>query len=292
MTLEAPPSPADAGTSGSSVTTPSSAAVAPPVAAQSPGATSEGNSQSAASAQAAVEKLSIMGVEIDKSKVPSELLDKVEGWNKSYTEKSQRLTAAEKKAQALDQLANDQAFRQWYWERVNGKPGEAKEDPYALTPERQAELLSDPKQFRDYIEGLTKVAVDRYAVPAANQARAEAMTLRNEQTVSRLATEHKDFDQLNNEGKIEEVVAKYAQQGVDIDLEDAYWLAKRPFMESEAEIKAQQRVAEKVNGSTTPPSGAPPAGIKIVSGKGMSFEDKMRTAFEHNLRGEKIKFGE
>lgn len=238
-----------------------------------------------------VEKLSIMGVDIEKSKVPPELLGKVDSWNKAYTETTQKLSAAEKKAQALDQLSNHQGFQKWYWEQMNGgaKPEVKKEDPYNLTPETQAELLSDPAKMRSYIEGLTKSVIDQYALPAANEARREAQTLRNEQTIEHLAEKYKDFDNLTD--KISEVIGKYYQKnGVDIDLEDAYWLAKRPFMESEAEIKAHQRVEEKVNGSTLPPSGAPPAGVKMISGKGMSFEEKMRVAAEHAFRGEKVKF--
>lgn len=241
---------------------------------------------------APIEKLSIMGMEIEKSKVPPELLEKVDAWNKAYTEKSQKLSEAEKKAQQLDQLSNHPAFQKWYYEQLRGpQPQTPPEDPYNLTPERQAELLSDPKRMREYVEGLAKSVVEKYALPAANQARMEAVTLRNEQRVAQLADKYKDFDDLNGQGKIEEVVAKYARQGVDIDLEDAYWLAKRPFMESEATARAHQRVQEKVNGTTLQPSGAPAnTGIKPVSGKGLSLEEKMRMAFEASLRNEKIKF--
>lgn len=255
--------------------------------------TAEGQTTQQAEVTApAAEKLSIMGVEIEKSKVPPEMLDKVDQWNRSYTEKSQKLSEAEKKAKSLDQLANNPAFQKWYYEQLRGpQAATPAEDPYKLTPETQAELLSNPDKMRSYVEGLATAVVNKYALPAAQQAQLEAKTLRNETAIARLADKYKDFDDLNNQGKIEEIVSKYARQGVDMDLDDAYWLAKRSFMESEAESKAHQRVQEKVNGSTLQPSGAPAnTGIKPVSGKGLSFEEKMRVAAEHAYRGEKIRF--
>lgn len=254
-----------------------------PVPEQAPGA---------GTAPVAPEMLTIMGTQIEKSKVPPEFLEKVQGWEKSYTQKTQEYSAARKKAEALDQLSRHPAFQKWYAEQTNpqARKAEPESDPWALTPEKQAELLSDPKAMRTYIEGLTKNVVEQVALPAARQAQYEARTLRNEQEVNRLAAKYSDFDDLNNNGKIEAATAKYAQRGVDLELEDAYWLAKRPFMESEAQVKAQQRVQEKVSASTLPPGGGAPSQVKLIPAKGLSFEDKLRAAFAAKFRGEEIKF--
>lgn len=254
-------------------------------------ATAEGQQGQAQETAPAPEMLSIMGVEIDKSKVPPELLEKVDHWNREYTQKSQKLSEAEKKAAQLDQLANYPGFQKWYWQEINGGKEAPKEDPFKLTPERQAELLSDSDKFQQYVQSMILDGINRYAMPAANQAKEEAQVLRSEQEVSRLAQAYEDFDDLNDSGKIQEIVAQYAQRGSEIDLEDAYWLAKRPYMESQAELRAHQRVGEKINGSTLQPSGAP-AGerVKTLPGKGLSFEDKVRIAAEHAFRGEKMRF--
>lgn len=248
----------------------------------------EGQTPQVADTKPVEEKLSIMGMEIEKSKVHPELLEKVDSWNKSYTEKSQALSAAEKKAKALEQLSQNPAFQKWYYDQLRGpQPEQPKEDPYKLTPERQAELLSDPQKMQDYFKGLATSVIKEVALPAAEAARHEAQVLRSEREIEALKAAHPDAQDLIDNDQIQGVVQKYP----NISIEDAYWLAKRAYTESEAALKAHQITKDKVNGSTLPPSGAPAAEkIKTLPGKGLSLEEKMRLAFEHSLRNEKIRF--
>lgn len=257
-----------------------------------PGATQgqPANPDAAVQTPAAPEMLTVMGQQIEASKVPPEFREKLTGWNKAYTETSQRASELDKKAQALDQLTKHDGFRKWYADQLNPQPKAPEPSKFELTPEKQAELLSDPAKMQGYIEGLTMDVINRVALPAAKQAQMEARTLRNEQEISRLAERHPDFDDLNKNGKIEEIVAGYAQRGAEIPLEDAYWLAKRPFMESEAHVKAQQRVQEKVGASTLAPAGATPTGIKVLPGKGLSMSEKFKLAAAATMRGEKVQF--
>jgi len=240
----------------------------------------------------APEMLNIMGVQIDKSKVPPELLDKVGNWNKAYTQKSQEVSEYRKRAEAFDTLRNHPAFQQWYYQQINGQgqPSQPQKDPLELSPERQAELLSDPNKMRQYMEDIALNLIQKSVVPEVRKAQYEARTLKNEQEISRIAERHKDFDQLNNNGEIEKVLERYSQRGTEIDLEDAYWLAKRPYMESEATMKAQQRVKDKANGTTLPPSNARLSDVKVVPAKGLSFDQKLKMATEAATRGEKIRF--
>ena len=263
--------------------------------------------QSTAAVPAATEELlTIMGTQIPKSKVPPELLEKVDNWNKSYTQSRQELAESKKRAEAFDQLRGHEGFQKWYRQQVqaemaaqNGQlPPQAQgaDNPFTLTPEKQAELLSDPKAFQDYIQNYTLSLIQQVALPQSRAAHQEARTLRDERTVEQLAAKFngKDgspaFDDLNNTGKIDEVLAKYAKRGTDLDLEDAYWLAARPTVESSARLKAQQRVQEKANGTTLPPSGGGNSGVKIVPAKGLSFSDKLKIAAEAGYRGDKIQF--
>lgn len=239
------------------------------------------------------EMLTIMGKQIEKSKVPVEFLDNVRDWEKTYTQKTQEYSRSSKKAEALDKLTQHPAFQKWYQEQTNPayRNPEPQNDPFELTPEKQAELLSDGGKMRSYFEKLATHVMEKVALPAAQAAQYEARTLRSEQEVSRLAAKYpKDFDELNNNGQIREVMDKYAQRNQTIDLEDAYWLAKRPYVENEAQISAQQRVQQKVAASTLPPQGGAPSQVKIVPAKGLSFEDKIRISASAAMRGEKIEF--
>lgn len=266
---------------------PTTEATAPVEAAITQG-TAEGQTPAVQETKPPEERLSIMGVEIEKSKVPPELLEKVDNWNKSYTEKSQALSAAEKEAKILGQLKQNPAFQKWYWDQVRGpQPETPKSDPYDLTPERQAELLSDPSKFKDYIKGMATAVMNEVAIPAAQQAQYQAQVLRSERETEALIARHPDAQDLINNEKIQEVIVKYPT----LNFEDAYWLAKRDYTESEAELKGQQRVQEKVNGSVIPPSGAPPVEkIKTIPGKGLPFDERVKIALEHSLRNEKIRF--
>lgn len=241
----------------------------------------------------APEMLTIMGKQIEKSKVPAEFIDNVRDWEKTYTQKTQEYSAARKKAETFDKLVNNQEFQRWYYEQTNpaARKSQPQNDPFELTPEKQAEFLSDPSKMRSYIEGLATHVMEKVALPAAKAAQYEAQTLRSEQEVTRLAAKYKeDFDELNNNGKIQEVMDKYGQRGQTIDLEDAYWLAKRPYAESQARISAQHRVQQKVDASTLPPAGAPPSQVKLIPAKGLSFEEKIRISAAAAMRGEKIDF--
>lgn len=241
----------------------------------------------------APEMLTIMGRQIEKSKVPAEFLQNVQEWEKTYTQKTQEYSAARKKAEALDRLTQHPAFQQWYREQTNPQAQAQRQpqnDPFELTPEKQAELLSDGNKMRDYFEKLATHVMEKVALPAAQAAQWEAKTLRSEQEVIRLAEKYNDFDELNNNGKIQEIVDKYAQRNQSIDLEDAYWIAKRPYVESQAQIAAQQRVQQKVQASTLPPGGGAPSQVKLIPGKGVSFEDKIRISAQAAMRGEKIQF--
>ena len=255
-------------------------------------ATPEQVAAQAATTAPTPEMLSIMGTQIEKAKVHPELLGKLDQWNKDYTQKSQDYSKARKQADVLEKLTQYPAFQKWYYEQTNPQARQTQQqaDPFELTAERQAELLADPKSFRSYVEGVTTDIVQRIALPAAQQAQREARSMRNEHEVSRLAGMYEDFDQLNNNGKIEAVQAKYASKNVEIDLEDAYWLAKRSIVESEAQVRAHQRVQDKVAATTLPPGGAAPSQVKVVPAKGMPFEDRMRLAAAAAYRGEKIQF--
>lgn len=250
----------------------------------------EGQPQEGVGTTPPAKTLNIMGVQIDESKVPPELLEKLDAWNKSYTQKSQEASELRQRAQAFDTLRNNQAFQKWYYEQTNPQAATQGQGQFDLTPEKQAELLTEPKKFQEYVQNMALDLIQKVALPEAQKAKYEAQTLRMEQEVGHLAGKYKDFDDLNNSGKISEVLEKYAQKGADIDLEDAYWLAKRPFMESEAVLKAQQRVQAKVNGTTLPPASATNSGVKVVSAKGLSFQEKLRVAAEAAARGEKIQF--
>lgn len=242
----------------------------------------------------APEMLTIMGKQIEKSKVPAEFLDNVRDWEKTYTQKTQEYSSARKKAEALDKLTQNQDFQRWYYEQTNPQARQQNQqpqsDPFELTPEKQAELLSDGGKMRSYFEKLATHVMEKVALPAAQAAQYEAKTLRSEQEVSRLAAKYQDFDELNKNGQIRDVMDKYFSRNQSIDLEDAYWLAKRPYVENEAQLAAQQRVQQKVQASTMPPGGGAPSQVKLVPAKGLSFEDKIRISAAAAMRGEKIEF--
>lgn len=269
-------------------------ATATPVDGAAPAATQGTPAQPAATADGTngtppqPQMLTIMGRQIEASKVPPEFAESLKAWNKDYTEKSQAAAALRRKAEALDSLTAHDGFKRWYAEQLNPQP--RREEPQTPTPEQQAELLSDPVKFDQYVEKRVMDIVQKVALPAAQQAQMEARTLRNEQEIGRLAGKYSDFDDLTNSGKLEEVMLRYAKKGTEIDLEDAYWLAKRPFMESEAIAKAQGRVQEKVGAQVLPPTNGNSAGVKVIPAKGMSLEDKLRAAFAAGVRGEKVQF--
>lgn len=188
------------------------------------------------------------------------------------------IQALRQRAQAFDNLVQDQRFREWYSSVTNPKQSEVKKEP-DLTPEQYAELQADPVKMQNFLDRRIEAKAQEMIAPALTRAQSEIEVLKRSNEIQNVANAHKDFWELDEKGLIEKTMMRYP----NLSAEDAYWLAKRPGMEAEAMQKAHDTIKKK-QGMVVEKPGVTTNGPKVVKVK--SKTELMERAYEYAKRGE------
>lgn len=191
----------------------------------------------------------------DPSILPPELRSRYEATlaakEKEYASKYADYDQAKQSAQQLQALTQHPAFRQWYAEQQNPqpKPQQEKAPEPELSPEKYAELLSDPKAFQSYINQAVEQRAQQLVMPEVQKTRDQVQLMDKRQEIERFAAQHPDFWELDKQGKLEPVLRRYG----NLSIEDAYKLARYDSLKKEAINEAHGVVSQKRQASVERP---------------------------------------
>lgn len=190
-----------------------------------------------------------------------------------------QLEVFKQKAKALDELVGNQDFQTWYQGRNN--PQQPKKEEPALTPEDLQALWQDPAKAYSHINQLIEKKAAEMLTPALSKQQQDIEVMKRTRDIETTASRHDDFWKLDEKGLIEQQIRKYP----NISAEDAYWLAKRGMVESEAIQKAHQTIDKKRNLVVEKP------GVNVGSSKVVKVKNRselLEKAYEYAKKGEDV----
>lgn len=204
----------------------------------------------------------------DPSTLPPELQRKLSDYD-----------ALSQRAQSYDQLVRHPEFQKWYAGQTGQKPASpTAKSPLESYSDEQLASLGISRPQAEFIDKLAEERAKMFAEPRINEAKQEVAVMRRASEIESFAKEHSDFWELDKQNLIEPVLNKYPS----ISIQDAYILAKAPFLQQEAVNKAHGIVEKKKAASVERPGVSPSASAGKVKVKDRveAMEIAMRYARE------------
>jgi hypothetical protein len=163
---------------------------------------------------------------------------------------NERLSNSETKAKAFDNLTKMDKFLVWYNKELRGQ----KEEEFEISDQEYNQIMidQDPTKLKEIINRGVQIGTKKALGSKMNEIEREVLSIKQTRSIDDFANEHKDFWELDDQGKIEPYLLKFANANMSMEekLSLAHRLAKSENLDKQIAEKAYNHAEDKKKLST------------------------------------------